>query len=250
MLKKFLFADLDDTLFQSRRKCPERGDLTPAAYLRDGSAHSFLTPAQHSLLALFQREMTVIPVTARNADAFSRVRLGFGDGGIINFGGVIIDAHGVPDAPWLARSAALAAGSLAMLEAALAAARTHAASLGVTLRARLIEDFGVPFYLSAKSAEGDEKALDALEPAVRAHCAECAYPVDIHRNGNNLAVLPDWLDKRHAVEHLISQLRARHGEILTLGMGDSLSDLGFMRACDYALIPRASQIAAALEDKT
>ncbi|MDR2261614.1 MAG: hypothetical protein LBE06_11950 [Azoarcus sp.] len=248
MLKKFLFVDLDDTLFQSRRKCPERGDLTPAAYLRDGSAHSFLTPAQHSLLALLQREMTLIPVTARNADAFSRVRLGFRDGGIIDFGGVIIDAHGVPDAPWLERSAACAADSLAMLKAALAAMQTHAAALGVTLRARLIEDFGVPFYLSAKSAEGDEKVLDALEPAVRAHSR--ARPLNIHRNGNNLAVLPDWLDKRHAVEHLIARLRARHGEILTFGMGDSLSDLGFMRTCDYALVPRASQIAATMEDRT
>ncbi|MDR2032455.1 MAG: hypothetical protein LBP86_09470 [Azoarcus sp.] len=248
MLKKFLFVDLDDTLFQSRRKCPEHDGLTPVAYLRDGSAHSFFTPAQRSLFAFFQREMTVIPATARNADAFSRVRLGFRDGGIIDFGGVILDARGVPEAPWLERSAALAARSRALLEAALAAAQMHADALGVKLRARLIEDFGVPFYLSAKSAEDNEPALDILEPILRAHCVERAYPVAIHRNGNNLAVLPDWLDKRHAVEHLIVQLRARHGEILTFGMGDSASDLGFMRACDYALVPRASQIAAAMED--
>jgi len=50
------------------------------------------------------------------------------------------------------------------------------------------------------------------------------------------------LDKRHAVEHLTERLRREHGEIVTFGMGDSLSDLGFMSTCDYALVPKASQI--------
>jgi hypothetical protein len=245
MLKKFLFVDLDDTLFQSRRKCPARDDLIPAAYLRDGSAHSFATPAQGSLFALFQREATIIPVTARNADAFSRVRLDFPHGGIIDHGGVIIAPDGHPETPWLERSAALAARALAMLDELRQWVDARAAANGVTVHARLIEDFGIPFYLCAKSQEGDESALDAIEAALRRDCA--ALPLRVHRNGNNLAMLPDWLDKRPAVEHMIERLRRAHGEIVTIGMGDSASDLAFMRACDYALVPRASQIAARME---
>ena len=34
----------------------------------------------------------------------------------------------------------------------------------------------------------------------------------------------------------------RDGPIATIGAGDSLTDLPFLRACDFALVPRASQI--------
>ena len=37
-------------------------------------------------------------------------------------------------------------------------------------------------------------------------------------------------------------LRAEHGEILTLGMGDSRSDGPFLALCDYAITPRHSQL--------
>lgn len=242
MLKKFLFADLDDTLFQSRRKCPEGVALTPMAYLKDGSAHSFATSGQVSFLALMQREMAVIPVTARNADAFGRVRWPFEHGAVVNYGGVILTPDGSPEEAWLELSRRRAADTLPRLEALKEAIGEFAKAAAVALRVRIIEDFGVPFYLCAKSEEGDERALDAVEPLVRRYCEESAQPVSVHRNGNNLSVLPQWLDKRHAVEHLVERLCAEHGEIVTFGMGDSLSDIAFMSVCDYVLVPRASQI--------
>jgi len=242
MLKKFLFADLDDTLFQSKRKCPDRPDLKPVGYLKDGTAHSFATPAQGSLFSLFSREMAVIPVTARNADAFRRVRLDFQHGAVVNYGGVILDADGDPETEWLKRSASHAADSLPGLQGVSAAIERHAAGVGAKVRVRIIEDFAVPFYVCAKSEEGDEKSLDGIESFTRRHCDENSLPVTVHRNGNNLSVLPEWLDKRPAVEHLAERLRAEHGEIVTIGMGDSLSDIAFMRACDYALVPSPSQI--------
>ena len=242
MLKKFLFADLDDTLFQSQRKCPEGAPLTPMAYLKDGTAHSFATNAQKSFLVLMQQEMTVIPVTARNADAFSRVRWPFTNGAVINYGGIILGADGAVDEGWLAQSRAQAAQTLPMLEHVSSVLQSIADSVSVQLRIRIISDFQTPFYLCAKSNEGDEQALDRTEPLLRERCAEAALPLLIHRNGNNLSVLPQWLDKRHAVEHLTERLRREHGEIVTFGMGDSLSDFGFMATCDYALVPKASQI--------
>lgn len=242
MPKKFLFADLDDTLFQSHKKCPPETPLVPAAYLKDGSAHSFLTPAQESVLDLFRREMEVIPVTARNADAYSRVRLGFRAGAVVNYGGVILDPDGTPEVEWLHRSRARARQTLPELNAIMSTLGVWASSIGGKLRIRIIEDFGVPFYVCAKSEEGDETALDPIEARARAQWGGPDSPVSVHRNGNNFSVLPAWLDKRHAVEHLAERLRAIHGEIITFGMGDSLSDLAFMSACDYALVPRRSQI--------
>lgn len=242
MPKKFLFADLDDTLFQSHKKCPPGTPLTPAAYLKDGSAHSFLTRAQESVLDLFQREMEVIPVTARNADAYRRVRLGFSSGAVVNYGGVILEPDGTPEAEWLARSRLQAAETLPQLNAIMAQLGEWANAIGAKLRIRIIEDFGVPFYVCAKSEEGDETALDPIEASARAEWGGDDAGVAVHRNGNNFSVLPAWLDKRHAVEHLTERLRAAHGEIVTFGMGDSLSDLQFMSVCDYALVPRRSQI--------
>jgi hydroxymethylpyrimidine pyrophosphatase-like HAD family hydrolase len=65
----------------------------------------------------------------------------------------------------------------------------------------------------------------------------------VHRNGNNLAILPKALDKANAVAHVTALLRAEHGDIVTFGMGDSRSDARFMAACDYAIVPRATQLA-------
>jgi len=150
MLKKFLFADLDDTLFQSGRKCPEGAPLTPMAYLKDGTAHSFATKAQKSFLVLMQQEMAVIPVTARNADAFSRVRWPFTNGAVINYGGIILGADGAVDEGWLAQSRTQAAQTLPMLEHVSSGLQSIADSLCVQLRIRIISDFAVPFYLCAK----------------------------------------------------------------------------------------------------
>jgi len=243
MLKKFLvFADLDDTLFQSGRKCPEGASLTPMAYLKDGTAHSFATMAQMSFLRLMQGQMSVIPVTARNADAYARVRWPFEDGAVINYGGVILEPGGSADECWLARSRTHAQESLPALEGIRSELSSIASALGAGLKIRIIEDFSVPFYLCAKSEEGQEAALDAVEVPLRERCDALAIDVSVHRNGNNLSVLPGWLDKRHAVEHLTARLRSEHGDIVTFGMGDSLSDLQFMSACDYALVPKRSQI--------
>ncbi len=244
--KKFLFVDLDDTLFQSRRKCPDGVPLAPAAYLKDGTAHSFLTPLQHGVLGFLQREMVVIPVTARSVDAYARVRLGFVDRAVVNYGGVILHSDGTPDVAWLERNRNLARTDASCLETIRDTIIDWVASAGTAIRVRIIADLSVPFYVCAKCEEGNEASLDRIEAMARARWPAGSESVRVHRNGSNLSVLPGWLDKRHAVAHLIQQLRHAHGEIATFGMGDSLSDVGFMTECDYALIPRDSQISRRL----
>lgn len=244
--KKFLFVDLDDTLFQSRRKCPDGVPLAPAAYLKDGTAHSFLTPLQLGVLEFLQREMVVIPVTARSVDAYARVRLGFMDRAVVNYGGVILNSDGTPDTAWLERNRNLAKADASCLETVHEAINDWVASTGAAIRVRIIADLSVPFYVCAKCAEGDEASLDRIEAMARARWPATDESVRIHRNGSNLSVLPGWLDKRHAVVHLIKRLRDTYGAIATFGMGDSLSDVGFLTECDYALIPRDSQISRRL----
>lgn len=236
-MKILLFADLDDTLFTSARKAPPGATHLPAAYLRDGSPISYASPAQQTLLAHWQAHALVIPTTARNHDAYRRVRLSFTQHAIIDHGGIILNPDGIPDRDWLARSRDLAASSHADL--AMFAARVGDDSLNT----RLITDHDIPFYLMVKSPSGDLAALDRAATRLRPQLGD-AYRLLC--NGNNLAILPVWLDKAHAVAHLQDRYRAQYGAILSIGMGDSASDLPFMQRCDYLLTPVGSQIARAL----
>ena len=101
IVKKFLFVDLDDTLFQTPGKCAAKEDLRPAAYLKDGAVCSFTTPRQRAFFELMDREMTLIPATARNRDALSRVGLAFSSYAIIDYGGVVLEPDGSLDAVWI-----------------------------------------------------------------------------------------------------------------------------------------------------
>ncbi|HRZ06692.1 MAG TPA: hypothetical protein P5102_11185, partial [Candidatus Competibacteraceae bacterium] len=47
--------------------------------------------------------------------------------------------------------------------------------------------------------------------------------------------------KHDAVRRVTAELE-QEGPLVTIGAGDSLTDLPFMRICDFALTPRDSQI--------
>ncbi|MTW22916.1 haloacid dehalogenase [Allochromatium palmeri] len=242
-MHRLVFLDLDDTLFQSHRKCPNDGELHPTAYLADGRAHSFMTARQRSLWQLLDDQSTLIPTTARDHDALRRVDLPFQSWCIIDYGGVILNPDGEPDSDWMARMEAYSHDSLDELNDLLDRMLTFVAREGLTIRARLIEDFGVPFYLVAKYRDARESDLDRLQDALAVPwLAERAGAYRLHRNGNNLAIIPRWLGKERAVRHLITRLGREWGELLTIGIGDSLIDGAFMAECDYAITPRGSQL--------
>jgi hypothetical protein len=244
-LKKFLFADLDDTLFQTLEKCPgPREQLRTAALLPDGRPNSFTTAAQRAFLDFALDGMTVIPATARNLDQFNRVDLPFTSYAVINYGGVVLRPDRSVDEAWLEalRPAMLAA--LPGLRELAALIDEHGARSGIGHRTRLVEDFGTPFYICVKDPDKQHARLARIEDEVVAPwIAAGSHDYFIHRNGNNIAVLPKALNKANAVRHETELLRARHGAILTFGMGDSRSDARFMAACDYAIVPRGTQLA-------
>lgn len=243
-MKKLFFADLDDTLFQSHRKQAPADDWAPLAYLKDGSPISSASPQQQAFLLLLMREMTLIPVTARNRDAFSRVRIPFEAQAIINYGGVILDSHGAPDPEWLAASRHSATASIDMLKAWADFLAHENAALGGDANIRLISDFDIPFYVVAKSACSNVSLVSALFNACQQALAGGLLPdLTLHHNHNNLALIPRWLNKKCAVAHLRRRYEASCGPVLSFGMGDSLVDLDFMSVCDYQIIPGGSQIA-------
>jgi hypothetical protein len=247
MLKKFhkfLFADLDDTLFQSFEKCGGQDGLQAAAFLKDGNPISYTTEGQRAFIAFAQDGMTMIPTTARNLNAFERVELPFSSWSVLDYGGIVLRPDRSVDQHWLTHMQGAMQAALPGLNELAALIDAWAERTGFGGRARLIEDFGTPFYLVVKDPHKVAENLEPIERDVVAPwIADGQRGYFIHRNGNNLAILPNALNKSHAVAYVTAQLRAEHGDILTFGIGDSKSDARFMAACDYAIVPRRTQLA-------
>ena len=243
-MKKFLFIDLDDTIFQTPGKCPPLEELRPAAYLKDGSVCSFTTLRQRAFLEMAEREMTLIPATARNRNAFGRVGIPFSDYAILDYGGVILAPDGEPDDFWLDKMRMEMQKALPGLISIKTRIDRFSEAAGLSNRARIIDDYDISFYGVVKDAQKIAQRLEVIEREVVAPwIATEGNDYFIHRNGNNLAILPNALNKAYAVEYVSAKLKAAHGDILTFGMGDSRSDARFMSACDYAILPKGTQLA-------
>jgi hydroxymethylpyrimidine pyrophosphatase-like HAD family hydrolase len=244
-VRALVFLDLDDTLFQSRRKCPSEGGLHPVAYLRDGRSHAFMTAKQQALWRLLDANATLIPTTARDLDALRRVDLPFRSWSIIAYGGIILTPEGRPHEPWLERMRKVSDDAIGELRLLLGAAEDLIARDALAARVRIVGDFDLPFYLVAKYEDGKEGDLDLLQRELIQPLTQARRDrFRLHRNGNNLAVLPRALGKEHAVRYLAERLRQDWGELITVGIGDSLVDGAFMAECDYAVTPRGSQLFA------
>lgn len=230
-----ILTDLDDTLFQTLEKCPsDRRGLKQMSSLIDGSPSGFATPLQQHFLDWLESG-EVVPVTARGRDVLARVAIRQAPA-IASNGGCILLADGALDLAWHDHLSAQAAEGDAVLDVY----RTLTGDLCTTrFRHWSVEENGLDLYIVIKSNERDNAALAALESdlvATKPAGWRC------HRNGNNLAYLPPWLSKRHAVRYMIDQVRADAPDTPVIGIGDSISDVGFMDLCDFAMAPTRSQL--------
>jgi hydroxymethylpyrimidine pyrophosphatase-like HAD family hydrolase len=239
-MRTVVFLDLDDTIFQTLHKCPQGEVVQAVAFRRDGTPLSFMTSRQRALLDLLFRSATVIPTTARNRDALRRVDLPFRHAAILDFGGVVLLPGGGLDEVWdsAIRPQALAgAQELHTLQAAAQRISTRA-NLGVNTR--LVFDFEMPLYVVAKHPEGDHEKLLPIRDELSGFIGAGRFA--IHSNGNNLSVVPRFLGKENAVRHVLTQHFAGDA-VLSIGVGDSLSDVPFLELCDFSLLPRDCQLA-------
>lgn len=242
-MELFVFLDLDDTIFQTQRKCPVNAKVTPAAFLKDGSPISFFTEKQRYLFNLLNANTRLVPTTARNNDAFSRACVDKFDYAIINHGGIILNADGSVHLDWFKQIESKIVLQLPALQVLKEQVQHFAGAKNIPFKVRLITDFGLTFYLSVKHEYQDNHALkDLLDTVVNPYLKLQNLDFYYHLNDNNLAVLPGFLNKAHAVSYIQQQFDRDHLEYLSFGIGDSLTDVDFMRLCDYFVTPNNSQI--------
>ncbi len=238
-----VFVDLDDTLFQSGRKiAPERRCAT-AARDRDGEPICFLDPARQRMVAWLLESAEVVPVTARSVEAFRRVELPFRHGAICSHGAVMIDNMGEIDPGWHRGIARLLAPWQPRLLQLGEQIGRIAVESQLPLRHWSVIEQGVAIYHVVKQNSGDDRLLVDLLQQLRPTLDQMA--LKHHLNGNNLALMPQPLDKSLAVE---AWLERRGGcDRPLLAFGDSLTDLPFMQRCHWWATPAGSQIERAVQ---
>lgn len=240
MPRLVIFLDIDDTILQTAPKCPPGEPVEPAAFNRAGEVLSFMTRAQRRLLEFWLEQGTVIPVTGRTDAALARVAIAFASWRITHHGAVVRQPDGTLPAAWRERIQPALVAAASVLRELFAGLSEGAATGGYRVHLHEIED--VPSYISAK-ADDDDAAHDATIAGLRMRLENMGLPstLALHCNGNNLAVMVKGAQKEDAVRLVIAELE-RDGPLVTIGAGDSLTDLPFMRLCDFALTPRGSQI--------
>lgn len=236
-MRRYVFLDLDDTLFQVSRKCPEGEPVEPISYSILGQPVSFITDRQRELFRWLGDEAEIIPTTARSIDGYRRVKLFFPGYAICSFGGIVLMPDGSSDPTWLTHIVPLAekyADNLAIVAREL---KEYAERRELDVRISIISDAGSDFYVSVKHNQANLSDLKIIADFMQ-HSSPANW--HIHLNDNNLALLPPYLGKEHAVSWFIERY-INVKESIIIGVGDSFTDANFMALCDYALTPTKSQ---------
>jgi hypothetical protein len=243
---RLVLADLDDTLFSTARKQGELGCCTLVALNKKGEPSSWQNPAQEALWTWLQAFGAIVPVTARNRKALERVNLPLSRHAVWNHGAsVAID--GVLDAEWQATiqadlDAMEATGVWDRLTAALTTWIAQDPALeGTVLRNSAHAEFNdCRFQLEIKNP-GIGRYAPALVRLVQATVGNALW---VYPHTDVIALLPHRVRKETGAARLLDRLKPA----FTVGVGDSPTDLPFMRLCDTVVAPRRSllvQMAAA-----
>ena len=251
-IRPLILADLDDTLFQTGRHLPPDAATFPATHDKQGQVLGVMTAKQQQLVQWLLTTTDLIPVTARSIEALSRVQLPFSQGAICSHGAVILDRQGQPVADWAQQMTTELEPYQHRLQHWLDELPNLIRQVFGTEQDTVIDQPLFRYWLVTEQLTGTDTTqvylvikhnqgdLAALKQLVRQAPAGWLDGFYLHRNGNNLAILPQVVSKTHAVRHYLSQRDLSQHPVVALG--DSLSDVGFMQLCDWWGMPAQSQL--------
>ncbi len=252
IVRPVVFPDLDDTLFQTKRKMVKELAQEPVrvgALDRSLNPRSFMNEEQAMLIDWLLAHAEVIPVTARGTEEYFRVQIPFSSWAITTHGAVILTPEGECDIEWQKHiEIALVPYYQKLLDIQSTITKLIAAK-GIDAWARINYEYdNVPVYLVIKHSDSAKlHELNTLGDDIeKMFGTEGFY---IHRNSNNIAWLPTCIEKGKATSYLLEKLRSERGTFPTIGLGDSLTDFSFLRLCSWFGIPKQSQFSSAIEAK-
>lgn len=252
MNKPVVLCDLDDTLFQTKRKMLSETQQQPvrvAAYDRELKPRSFMSVEQTILVDWLLATVDLIPVTARGMEETARVTLPFSSWKVMTHGAVITQPDGTVNREWQE----IVLHTLSHMHDRLI---THCQFLseklsekGINAWCRMNYEYNeTPVYFVMKHRDSTKlQELYAFHQQMIAELDTTGFY--IHQNGNNIAWIPVGIQKGVAVEWLLHKLRIERGAFPVVGLGDSLSDYRFMQYCHWFGMPAQSQFAEAITEK-
>lgn len=234
----WVFADIDDNLITTVRTSPEPG-ARECSWDADGRVCGYLTAKQAAVLELLRSGTNVVPTTARSS--LERLAIELNGYAIVANGGIILGADGRPIRQYydLIKDHSHRDGQLMQAEAASVIA--EAGSQQINARVKVVSAAGLDLFVTVKH---NEKKCEELAPLAAALKTRAPQGWQVHSNGNAVFLLPAWLGKANAVAWMKQNIIPDCA--VTIGMGDSNSDVPFMDLCDYVLMPRSAQNWSAL----
>ncbi|MEJ2680643.1 MAG: hypothetical protein P8144_03940 [Gammaproteobacteria bacterium] len=229
-----VFTDLDDSILLTKSNLPQGAHYFLGASDQRGQPHSFFTASLRRLLQLFQdSNAIIIPATGRSTEALNRVNYAFSSYCVVSHGAVVLNPDGHPCKKWLGEIESELEHWPELLDHTNREINHIISTENLDARSRVIVDQNIPAYVSIK---GQPSALEhiRLRNTLDPHFFR-------HENGRNHALLPPYTRKRRAIHYIQRKLKLSAND-LAIGIGDSLSDLEFLQACQFAMIPKNSQI--------
>lgn len=257
-MKSVIFTDLDDTLFSSLNKHKQSSktniidNLKPIAYLRDNSPICFVNTKQQQFLNILTQQLQntiLIPTTARNFDAFLRVKnIQFTNEVILNYGGIILNYNSEKNTFEIDNNYYnLIENQAKQQQNLLSYYFDFLQFYNITNefdndgKIRIIDDFNLPFYLSIKSKNNNINLVEKFYFFLQQELIKNNQQNDftLYLNANSLALIPKYLNKKNAVQYLMQN---KYNNDLTIGIGDAVVDIDFMKLCDYQICIKNTQI--------
>jgi len=175
--------------------------------------------------------MSFIPTTARNLASYQRSifyknpKIKYV---ILNFGGLLL-IDNKEDKEWT-KQMQESYSKVTSLESIYTQASRHFEEDNIKLQIKIIDSYYISIY--NKFDLDNQEMLSKIRNSLKAFL-DTKSDFYLYENGNSFAILPHFLNKKYAVEHLIK----RYNPILSIGAGDNISDLDFMKMADFKFLP-------------
>lgn len=244
-MRSVVFTDIDETLVRSAWRHAPAPDWEEAAVDKFGQPVSWQNSADRAFFQWLASAERVVAVTGRSIGAYQRVRLPFRGPAIVHHGAVVLTADGARDDGYRQTvERPLGASSAVLSDAASRLMTSDFVTQGrLRVTTHLLDNLHVE--VCAKRTDSAEGLVADFIDEIHAEWRKLPG-VRVHRNGNNLALLPGAVDKAVAVRWAQQALSREIGAFISVGAGDSDSDASFLAECDYVVLPRQSQIGGRL----